>query len=226
MALCDEMRLLLGPFDDGELEPHEMEEVAFHVVGCVGCKSALDEYRTLGVALRDVVTVPALDSFAAEVAARIDHTWVPLHARLGRLRDAFGHLGSIFEIIGVAAVTAVVTLMVAGPYAREFIAGSSPAPIGEHVARADAPASAVAPVSLAQAPTQVNPAQTDIAKAGAVAENARADHAAPDSSAADESAFHDSQELLAQLGGGETPSVLVWGEPHTGTTVVWVPDQP
>src|SRR5579859_3292053 len=120
MALCDEMRLLLGPFDDGELEPHEMEEVAFHVVGCVGCKSALDDYRSLGVALRDVVTVPALDHFAADVAARIDHTWIPLRVRLGRLRDAFRRLGSVVEIVAVAAATAVVTLMVAEPYARQF----------------------------------------------------------------------------------------------------------
>jgi hypothetical protein len=184
-----------------------MEEVAFHVVGCVGCKSALDAYRTLGVALRDVVNVPALDNFAAAVAARIDHTWIPLRARLGRLRDAFRHLGSVFEIVGVAAATAVVTLMVAGPYARQFIAGSSPVPVADHVARA-----ASLPITIAK---------VDPVKASAVAEKA-----APDSAAADEAAFHESQELLSQLSGGESPSVLVWGEPHTGTTVVWVPDQP
>ena len=212
MTLCDEMRLLLGPFDDGELEPHEMEEVAFHVVGCVGCKSALDEYRTLGVALRDVVTVPALEHFAADIAARIDHTWIPLRARLRRLRDAFGHLGSVFEIIGVAAATAVVTLMVAAPYARHFIAGSSPVPVADHVARADAPPIVIAKVSLANA--------------SAVLEKAAAADAGPDSAAPDEAAIHESQELVAQLGGGDSRSVAVWNEPHTGTTVVWVPDQP
>ena len=217
MALCDEMRLLLGPFDDGELEPHEMEEVAFHVVGCVGCKSALDEYRTLGVALRDIVTIPALDNFAADVAARIDHTWVPLRARLGRLRDAFGHLGSVFEIVAVAAATALVTLMVAGPYARQYIGGSSPVAVADHAAQVVVPPSAVAQVKLAE---------VDRAKAGTVTENIVADNAGPVSVAPDEAALHESQELVSQLGGGDSRSIAVWNEPHSGTTVVWVPDQP
>jgi hypothetical protein len=212
MALCDEMRLLLGPFDDGELEPHEMEEVAFHVVGCVGCKSALDDYRALGVALRDGVIVPSLDNFAADVATRIDHTWVPLRARLGRLRDAFSPLGSVFEIIGVAAATAVVTLMVATPYARQFIAGSNPVPVADHAAQAVAP-----PISVAQ----VNLAKVDLAKVSAASENVMSIDAAPD-----DAAIHESQELISRLSGGESPSVLVWGEPRTGTTVVWIPDQP
>jgi len=217
MALCDEMRLLLGPFDDGELEPHEMEEVAFHVVGCVGCKSALDEYRTLGVALRDIVTIPALDNFAADVAARIDLTWVPLRARLGRLRDAFGHLGSVFEIVAVAAATAVVTLMVAGPYARQYIAGSSPVPVSDRVAQAVVPPIAVA---------QDNVAKVDLAKAGTVTENTEANSAGPASVAPEEAALPESQELVSQLGGGDSRSIAVWNEPHSGTTVVWVPDQP
>ena len=218
MALCDEMRLLLGPFDDGELEPHEMEEVAFHVVGCVGCKSALDDYRSLGVALRDVVTLPALDSFAPAIAARIDLTWVPLSARLGRLREAFGNLGSVFEIVGVAAATAVITLIVAAPYARQFIGGASPVASSDRVARASAPMRAAAnPVTLAK---------VDLPHTDNIAENRAADHPASNSADSDEAAIHESQELVSQLGGGDSRSVAVWNEPHTGTTVVWVPDQP
>ena len=48
MPTCDQVKLLLGAFDDGELEPHEMEDVAFHVVGCTACKATLDDYRSLG----------------------------------------------------------------------------------------------------------------------------------------------------------------------------------
>jgi len=215
MALCDEMRLLLGPFDDGELEPHEMEEVAFHVVGCVGCKSALDDYRSLGVALRDVVTVPALDHFAAEVAVRIDHTWVPLHARLRRLRDAVGHLGSVFEIVAVAAATAVVTLMVVTPYARQFLTVATPAPVSESVARAIAP-----PLVIPKANAAHDAAQGIAGGSGA------ADVAAYDVATTDDAAIRASQaEVLSRFGAGESPSVAVWSEPHSGTTVVWVPDQ-
>jgi hypothetical protein len=39
-------------------------------------------------------------------------------------------------------------------------------------------------------------------------------------------AMHESQELISQLGGGDSPSVAVWNEPRTGTTVVYIPDQP
>ena len=52
MARCDDIKLLLGPFEDGELEPHEMQEVARHVVACTACDGELADYRTLGLAMR------------------------------------------------------------------------------------------------------------------------------------------------------------------------------
>ena len=199
MAWCDEMRLLIGPFDDGELEPHEMEEVAFHVVACVGCKAALETYRALGVGLREVVTAPALDHFAAQVAARIDHSWIPLHTRFRRLWDLIGSLGSVFEIAVVAAATAAITVIVVAPQARQLIAQATPAP------RPAAPF-----------------VQTEPKAPIATANNA----ALPAVDLPEDVAMHESQELVSQLGGGDSPSVAVWNEPQTGTTVVWVPDQP
>ena len=44
MARCEEMTLLLGPFEDGELEPHEMQEVARHLAGCPACETELAGY--------------------------------------------------------------------------------------------------------------------------------------------------------------------------------------
>ncbi|HXR25668.1 MAG TPA: hypothetical protein VN742_09935, partial [Candidatus Binataceae bacterium] len=39
-------------------------------------------------------------------------------------------------------------------------------------------------------------------------------------------AASDMQEMLSDLGAGQSPSVAVWNEPRTDTTVVWVPDLP
>src|SRR5579864_267534 len=115
MSSCGDIRLLLGPFDDGELEPHEMEDVALHVVGCGECKAELEGYRALGVALRDVVAVPPLDGFAQAVTARLMPRRPALRARVQEWWNSFGRLGSVIEFAGVAAAAAVLTLLVAGP---------------------------------------------------------------------------------------------------------------
>src|SRR5215472_13621238 len=78
MPACDQVKLLLGPFDDGELEPHEMEDVALHIVSCSACTAALNDYRSLGVALRDCIGQPIVDGLTAAVLKRIDqipHPW-------------------------------------------------------------------------------------------------------------------------------------------------------
>jgi len=208
MSTCDEIRLLIGPFDDGELEPHEMEEIAFHVVGCVGCKAALDDYRELGVALRGVAVEPSLDGFAAKVAERIDHSWIPLHVRLGRMRELFRRVEAVFEIAIVAAATAMLTLVVASPYVRNFslragIPATPPPPV---VANTEPKATQVAPVEPV----------TPVYLPGS-------DSNLPNGMLEDP--MTQSEQLLSELGGGESPSVAVWDEPHTGTTVVYVPDQ-
>jgi hypothetical protein len=214
MTSCDDMRLLLGPFDDGELEPHEMEDVAFHVVGCAACKAALDDYRALGVALRCVLTAPALEHFAAEVGSRIEHCWLPPRVRLGRLKDVVGRLSAVFEIAVIAAATAVLTLVVAAPYARQVTTHEIQAPASLPVA------SAVQKIPLAVASANVAPV---VQKAPLAV--ARAD-VAPPADLPEDVAMHESQELISQLGGGDSPSVAVWNEPRTGTTVVYIPNQP
>lgn len=223
MTSCGEMRFLLGPFDDGELEPHEMEDVAFHVVGCGECKAALEDYRALGVALRDVVTVPPLDDFARSITARLEQRRAPVRARLTQWWDSLGRLASVVEFAGVAAATAVLTLLVAGPNVREFVTLRETRPAISPITGATTPASPAAAVASAKQ-----------SEAGAsVSLAAASDHpGGTDENLADIidqgklKAARDMQEMLSDLGAGESPSVAVWNEPRTDTTVVWVSDQP
>lgn len=221
MASCGEIRLLLGPFDDGELEPHEMEEVAFHVVGCGPCKTALEDYRALGVALRDVVTVPPLDHFVQAVTAHLEPRRRPSRARLVAWWDSLGRLASVIEFAGVAAATAVLTLVIAGPDVRRLVTRRDPRP-----------------VVIANAQVTTRPASARVSANSSVS-NAAPQLAATggEPGATDENlanvvdrgkvkAASDMQEMLADLGAGQSPSVAVWNEPRTDTTVVWIPDQP
>jgi hypothetical protein len=214
MASCSEIRLLLGPFDDGELEPHEMEEVAFHVVGCVECKAELEDCRALGVALRRVVIDPRLDNFAQSVMARLEPRWLPLGVRAAQWWNSLGRLASVIEFTGVAAVTAALTLVIIGPNVRNFV--------DRHAER---PTESLKIATIAPS----RPIQT-VSSVTRSAPNERPAFTAPDpnlANVADQGrieAARDLQEMVSQLGAGQSPSVAVWSEPRTDTTVVWVPD--
>jgi anti-sigma factor RsiW len=128
MSVCDEIKLLLGPFDDGELEPDEMEDVALHIVSCADCKAALEDCRSLGVALRDVVRPPSMEGFTQAVMARIEQLPIPMHVRLRhyfastseRFGAGFERFGASVAIAAVGAVAALMTLWVVTPYAHRF----------------------------------------------------------------------------------------------------------
>jgi hypothetical protein len=215
MASCGEIRLLLGPFDDGELEPHEMEEVAFHVVACLGCKAALEDYRALGVALRRVVADPPLDNFAQAVIARLDLRRIPLGARVAQWWESLGRLGSVIEFTGVAAATTALTLVILGPNVRNFVARRAErANAGLEVAYSTPPSQ---PSKTIQGESRNAPSET-LASVGFnpnlanVADPGRIE------------AARELQEAVSEMGAGQSPSVAVWSEPRTDTTVVWVPD--
>src|SRR5246127_4233374 len=72
MAQCDDIAPLLGTFEDGELPPHQMQEVARHLASCASCEETLAEYSKLGRLLRETASAPALDGFVMAVQARID----------------------------------------------------------------------------------------------------------------------------------------------------------
>ncbi len=218
MATCDYIELLIGPFEDGELEPHEMEEVAFHVVACLGCKAALEDYRELGLALRGTVLQPPLDGFTAKVADRIDHSWIPLHVRFGRMREILSRAGSIFEIAVVAAATAVLTVVIASPYAKKLGLPSSGSTVASSapqvVAKAEPKAVEVSPPSAPVQPVALSSNELS------------PDFAPPRELMLGDPATSESQEVMTDLTGGEGPSVPVWSEPRTQTTVVYVPHRP
>lgn len=126
MPECEQVKLLLGPFDDGELEPHEMEDVALHVVSCGPCKTALDEYRSLGVALRDCLPQPSIDGFSAAVLKRIEEIPQPLWTRWRPyLESARQRLGGTLPVMAAGAFAALLTVWLVTPYAHHLLDHSS-----------------------------------------------------------------------------------------------------
>ena len=207
MPACDQMRLLLGPFEDGELEPHEMQDVAFHVVSCPECKAILKDYRALGVALRDAAAIPSLDGLSEAVKARIARVRVPIHVRVGRYFDSLNQrLAAAVAIGAAAAVSAILTVALVSPIARRIVNGAAPTPQA---------LSAAQPVSV---PT-VKLAGTANPAANAKAMVNQQVDVNPPIDAGNPRAVISSLEA-------DSPSVAVWNEPRTDTTVIWVPDQP
>jgi hypothetical protein len=237
MAQCNEIELLLGPFTDGELEPHEMEEVALHVVACRNCKAALVDYRALGVTLRGAIALPELAGFSATVHERIQQFRVPLHIRIKRPFDWFGErMGTAFAMGAAAAVAAVITAVVVTPYAGRISNALRQASGNASVANRDTSA------PTASVPEQRKPAQ-EVAASSQPRNSVTAAPSQPNDSAianegdganqnnvvgapqAEETVAADSQAIISRLE-ADSPSVAVWSEPQTDTTVIWVPDQP
>jgi anti-sigma factor RsiW len=203
MADCSEIGLLLGPFEDGELEPHEMQEVARHLARCPNCEAILADYNTLGRHLRDAVVLnPVPDDFAKAVQART--------ARLRPARQTGRLSGSVVEriaaslVLGLAAAAvAVVTAVVVTPYARQLMS--------RHSAAAQL-------ASVQQKTTQL--ARTT---AGMPANIPASKGKAPHTKLA-ANTTQNSSAIISRLE-SESPSVAVWHEPQTDTTVIWLPDQ-
>jgi anti-sigma factor RsiW len=87
LSNCNEIAPLLGAFEDGELEPHELQEVARHVATCHDCDAALDELAAIGRRIRDAVAIPQLDGFAEAVQKRIAEIRVPFRQRIRERLD-------------------------------------------------------------------------------------------------------------------------------------------
>ncbi|MGH7815062.1 MAG: anti-sigma factor family protein [Candidatus Binataceae bacterium] len=198
MAACGEIDLMLGAFEDGELEPNEMQEVAFHLARCQACTGDLASLSTIGRELRAIAPASVPLGFSAAVKRRIDDLPVPLTVRVGRYFDrTFGLIGSgIAWGAGMAAVAALTAILIA-PYAGRFA--------NRH------PNTAIAMASLARSAVE---APRRLAAALPVV-------AIPE----DQAAYgQDSRAVISRLE-AEDPSVAVWSEPRTDTTVIWVPDR-
>jgi anti-sigma factor RsiW len=207
MALCDQIRLLLGPFEDGELEPHEIDEVAHHVTICGECKAILEHYRTLGLSLRSIAEVPALDGFAEAVQARIAKVRIPLRIRIGRYFDSVSERLMAGAAIGAAsAIAAVITIVLVTPVARQIVGGKGSTSVSG--------ASNHAPFSGTIAKLA---AKTGLTAHGSSSLSQRL--------AAREKTRSKSSEAVISSLEADSPSVAVWNEPRSDTTVIWVPDQ-
>ena len=119
MADSAHVSLMLGPFEDRELEPHEYQEVAFHLARCEECRAELAEYGAIGRELRTLAVDLPLDGFKDAVMRRIDDVPVPLNVRVRRLFDRIGGLFPSGLGMAVAgAVAAAITVVLVTPYAQ------------------------------------------------------------------------------------------------------------
>jgi anti-sigma factor RsiW len=204
MPACDQVRLLLGPFDDGELEPHEMEDVALHVVSCTACKAALEDYRSLGVALRDCTHQPSVDGFTNAVLKRIGEVPQPLRLRMRRQLDSLAeYLGGGVALVAAGAFAALVTVWIVTPHARLLpdhqVSGGGGVPVASSASHQEAVASPGEFVTPQAVPG----------------------FGRPNAFSGGERTVSDPNAVPAT---NEAPLIAVSNDP--ATTVIWVPSQP
>jgi len=121
MAECREMSLMLGAFEDAELEPKEMPEVAFHLARCDSCAGLLAVYSTVGRGLRLLTSAPVVSGFSSAVIARIERLPRPWFRRVERFFGrAADFAGSGFARDGAIAAVAVLSTILLTPYAAQF----------------------------------------------------------------------------------------------------------
>jgi anti-sigma factor RsiW len=126
MAECGEIGMMLGAFEDAELEPNEMQEVAFHLARCESCTGILADYSTLGRDLRSITAQPSLTGFSSAVIARVDRLPQPVLTRIARyLRRQLESLGSGIAWGGAAIAAAIMTIILITPYAEQFASRGS-----------------------------------------------------------------------------------------------------
>jgi anti-sigma factor RsiW len=127
MVQCKEILPLLEVYQDGELEPAQMQQVARHLAGCAGCESELAATAALGRNLRAVAIEPDLRGFAAGVQQRLAELTPPLHVR------AYRYVESLREQIGMALAlgaaglaAAAVTAVLLTPYVSQYASRTNP----------------------------------------------------------------------------------------------------
>ena len=196
MAETNHLSLMLGPFEDRELEPHEYQEVAFHLARCEQCTAELADYTQMGRELRSLDPDLPLDGFKDAVMRRIESLPVPFSVRLHRM---FGGIGELFPSnLGIAVASAVVaalTVILVTPYAQTVMNRSG-------------------------ASREIARVERDLVTAPAVTtENAR------QQLARDVAQVEEEPEAVISKLESDIPSVAVWNEPRMATTVIWLPDQ-
>ncbi len=202
MTSCDEIGPLLGAFEDGELKPHVMRDIALHVASCASCSGVSADYAVLGYKLRETAVEPALEGFADQVMARVARLQPSWHVRLARRLTASGAEANAWLSMGAMAIAmAALTAIIVTPYAQRFAGG---------VAAVQLAGNAREPV--AQAPANIS-RQIAAVSAG------------PSDAAPVAASRPDVQTEISRLE-VDNPAVALWNAPENDTTVIWVPDQP
>jgi putative zinc finger protein len=130
VAQCSDISPLLGGFEDGELEAHEMHEVARHLAQCKACEAELAENAAVGRYLRAAAVEPALDGFAEAVQARLATLTPPIHVRLGRYLQAAGEqFGAAFAWGAAALATAALTAVILTPHLSRIVSSHQKEPV-------------------------------------------------------------------------------------------------
>ncbi len=208
MSDCDQISLLLGPFEDGELEPHEMQEVARHLAICKSCEELLGDYSAIGRELREIVTIPPLTGVAAGVDARIAELRTPLRERIGAFFEGLNQRwAAAFAMVSMAGAVAVLTALVLTPYLRSSLGtGAQNAPIAKtETPNAPSLASTTTDQESARALTPSEEGSQLLASAPKMSPG-------------------DSRTVIKKLE-SEIPTTAVWSEPENGTTVIWLPSE-
>ena len=166
MAECGEISMMLGAFEDSELEPNEMQEVAFHLARCETCTGVLADYSTLGRDLRSITAEPSLAGFSKAVIARVDRLPQPVFTRIERfLRRQLDSVGSGIAWGGAAAVAAIMTIVLMTPYAQQFANRGTPSTVVASSNQNAAPPSNQVAAVTANEPTMAdNDSHADISR--------------------------------------------------------------
>ncbi len=199
MVDCSEIRPLLSAFGDGELEPAELLKVARHLAGCPDCEREASDFTALGAGLRDsfeaAVSAVPLTGFAETVQARIANLQPSLWTRLRRRFESLDQ--RLSPTISVASAALAVAALTA----------------------------VLLTPYARQYTTSSNPQQLAAnTQAHRVPAAAAASRPAEMVTEAEKTLVEDSRAVISRLE-SENPSVAVWNEPRTDTTVIWLPDQ-
>jgi negative regulator of sigma E activity len=206
MKDCDQITLLLGAFEDGELEPHEMQEVARHLAACKSCEELLGDYNVIGRELRELITIPPLTGFAAGVNARIAARRPPLSERIGAFFESLNQRwAAAFAMVSMAGAVAVITALVLTPYLRSSV-GNGAANMPMAKVEPPAAASSLASTVTDETSRSVVPSEDEGQQLAST----------PDINPGDSHAVI--KRLESQI-----PTTAVWSEPENGTTVIWLP---
>jgi anti-sigma factor RsiW len=195
MSDCSEIRPLLSAFEDGELEPSELLSVARHIAECHDCEREAADFSTVGIQLREALESTVSSLPLAGLAEAVQ-------SRISHIRPSlWSRFGRWFESVDDRV---------------------SP---GLSLASAAVAIAALTAIILTPYARQYTVAHgTQVAAAHIVAPAARAESQLAEGAPAEKTLVEDSRAIISRLE-SENPSVAVWSEPRTDTTVIWLPEQ-